>query len=441
MKSTESILKKKFFLAKLKTKKNLVFKKKRDRKLKQISITKKFRFPKIPKQQTDTSIKYLNLKTLLSLSSFLLLIYFQYYRLAIIPLGYLLIENNLEIRTYFEELAEDEKRFNVYYKKTFPIFYYTLKPLILFGSIGILFSLYYLNVDLYEYVYKIEVKWGYPEKFVKLENSLFFFSAIFFPALLSEVLISLYVIKYANHWIINTMVMVTKKAVIPMGAGVTGLVLVAEAPTAPNMVSNFVHTQTPFGRGFDCERGDFLLKLKVGTLQSKVGLETITSKIAEHCDKLETPQRMVTPAVYESLLKDPEIKDVIDNKCTFLERQTLGIEEVPEAIKEEIARSVKASIWKTFRDIPGQAVDQFKTSTEWVIEHTIDRFKNESINPGEGELDDPLPAPDTPGGKAMIDQDLEDARRRNVGNDNPTNKTNFPRKNRGNRTRFQDETE
>jgi len=77
--------------------------------------------------------------------SIILLIYLNFYKLALIGFGYLLIQNNSFIKKTFDDYLIQKDRFNKYYKKKFPIFYYILPPVGILSGLGMFYTGYLLN--------------------------------------------------------------------------------------------------------------------------------------------------------------------------------------------------------------------------------------------------------------------------------------------------------
>lgn len=181
--------------------------------------------------------------------------------------------------------------------------------------------MYTLNIDFIEYIYKIEIKWAYLAKMKQLESRLKIFGIIFFSAYILQMLVSVYVILYANSPIQNPWITFAKRVVPPaIGGSIFGVgvaAAIAEAPVAPTPFSNTFHTKTPFGRGNDCEVGDIVTKGKAALLQSKFGLSVMNEKVVEHCPSPNMFGGIITPDVYAAMLKDPEVRSIIDQTATL----------------------------------------------------------------------------------------------------------------------------
>jgi hypothetical protein len=79
----------------------------------------------------------------------ILLIYLNFYKLALIGFGYLLIKNNSLIKEKFDDYLVQKGRFNKYYKKRFPILFYVLPIIGTLSGLGMFYTGYLLN-DIYQ---------------------------------------------------------------------------------------------------------------------------------------------------------------------------------------------------------------------------------------------------------------------------------------------------
>jgi hypothetical protein len=75
----------------------------------------------------------------------ILLIYLNFYKLALIGFGYLLIQNNSFIKETFDAYLIQKDRFNKYYNKKLGIFYYVLPPIGILSGLGMFYTGYLLN--------------------------------------------------------------------------------------------------------------------------------------------------------------------------------------------------------------------------------------------------------------------------------------------------------
>ena len=92
-------------------------------------------------------------------------------------------------------------------------------------------------------------------------------------------------------------------------------------PVEPNAVSNFVHTKTPFGRGYDYEIGSFDLKVKGYLVSSALGNKDMMSAVQKHAPD----SNIVDMDKLNNIINDPEFKAKIRANTSSLEKAFLGI--------------------------------------------------------------------------------------------------------------------
>lgn len=115
----------------------------------------------------------------------------------------------------------------------------------------------------------------------------------------------------------------------------------ATAPE-PSAGSNFVHTRTPFGRGWDSEPGDMFTKKDFMKLQQYTGNKLFTDKLDEF--NTETNKRLINRDIYQRLLQDPEVRNKILNspKVTDEELYQMGIKTLPEVVSSTTKKSAES---------------------------------------------------------------------------------------------------
>lgn len=92
-------------------------------------------------------------------------------------------------------------------------------------------------------------------------------------------------------------------------------------PAESNVVSNFVHTQTPFGRGYDYEIGSFDLKSKGDVLSGSLGNKDMIRAVEKHAPD----SKILDINKLNNIINDPEFKPKITNNLTVAEKVFLGI--------------------------------------------------------------------------------------------------------------------
>jgi len=370
------------------------------------------------------------LLTIFLILSILLLIYLKFYRIAFGVFVYLLIQNNLFVKETFNSYSVQEDRFNKYYKKNFPVFFYGL-PIVGIGSfIGLTHTLSIIGVTFEELIFKTNAPWFVEYQLGQLEMQLYFFLSLYLCCIIIHLAISLYVIEYANtpidpYW---RPFMRFAKTLGSAGAATVGVTIAAEAPVAPNKFSQFVHTKTFLGRGWDAELGDFHGKIAATKLQNLVGQDKF-SKLVEKF----SGNGIISRETLETMLNDPDTKEIVNKKANFSERQMLGLpiltigfdgkasvtsNETNVNIPLDITESGTENepLKKTVRFKEGETIIKTEPSdNNWSSNELEEEDSNWSWNELEEEdyeerVSD-VPE-NTPAKKAIRDQDLEEARKR-----------------------------
>jgi len=148
-------------------------------------------------EQQNQAYKLLILNTCLSFGV-IVLIYFNFYKLALIGCGYLLIKNNSIMQKKKEEYLSHKNSFNKSYKNLFPTLYYVLPIIGGSSGLGVFYTAHLLN-DIYQEVFleRIHYLSCKPEiDFLLWENSIFFIIFIFY--IFIDFIITLYVLQKTN---------------------------------------------------------------------------------------------------------------------------------------------------------------------------------------------------------------------------------------------------
>ena len=95
----------------------------------------------------------------------------------------------------------------------------------------------------------------------------------------------------------------------------------SHAPTEPNTVSNFVHTKTPFGRGYDYEIGNMSVKMKGDVVSGVLGHDDMTKAVEKHV----ADSKIVDAEKLKKIISDPEFKPKLREHTTAAEKVFLGI--------------------------------------------------------------------------------------------------------------------
>jgi len=123
------------------------------------------------------------------------LIYFNFYKLAIIGFGYLLIKNNLILKKKKKEYLFQKARFNKSHKKLFPILYYVVPIIGVSSGLGMFYTGYLLN-GIYHEIFLERIHYlSYKPELDFLLWEYYVFSIICFSCIFIDFVISLYVIQ------------------------------------------------------------------------------------------------------------------------------------------------------------------------------------------------------------------------------------------------------
>lgn len=95
----------------------------------------------------------------------------------------------------------------------------------------------------------------------------------------------------------------------------------SHAPVEPNVVSNFVHTKTIFGRGYYYEIGSLILKTKGDLVSGALGNKDMISAAQKHAPD----SSIIEINKLNNIINDPEFKSQIRAKTTIAEKAFLGI--------------------------------------------------------------------------------------------------------------------
>ena len=219
---------------------------------------------------------------------------------------------------YLSVILEDEKRFHAFFKKRFPksFKYLPIVKFVIFLSIFITLKMDYQTYSaLPSSILEEESLITFPPKFYS-QYSFCFYSVI----IIYEFVLSIYVTLKANSPIENVAFQIgkyTAKAVGTLSAVALGY---SYAPVEPNVVSNFVHTKTPFGRGYDYEIGSHSLKIKGDIVSGALGHKDMVSAAQKHA----SDSNIININKLNNIINDSEFKSKICANTTFPEKTFIG---------------------------------------------------------------------------------------------------------------------
>jgi hypothetical protein len=110
-----------------------------------------------------------------------------------------LIKNNVFLKKMYEDYLIQRGRFNKYYKKKFPIFYYGLPVVEIISLIGLFYTLQQLDATFQDPVLKTNALWDTEYILRKYGVQLYGFFFVYLSCIFTHLGILLYVIKYANN--------------------------------------------------------------------------------------------------------------------------------------------------------------------------------------------------------------------------------------------------
>ena len=264
------------------------------------------------------------------------------------------------LNTFFI-ILEDEKRFSAYYKKKFPR---SFKYLSVIKFTSFLLLLITVNIDYHTYstlFYNIS-----QEESVIIDSKEYYSRYSFCISLMIiyyEYALSIYVIFKANSPIKYALYQVAKHTARAVGSSGVLAVGYSYAPVEPTRVSNFVHTKTPFGRGYDYEIGSFGLKFKGDLVAGYLGKEDMISAVEKHAPD----SRIIDIGKLNDIITDPEYNAKIRANTTISEKVMLGIPLIDLSINLNSEGS--AEISENTNDLPETNDDNtdYKSTTTPVI--------------------------------------------------------------------------
>jgi hypothetical protein len=223
------------------------------------------------------------------------------------------------VLNHLSVILEDEKRFYAYFKKKFPKSFKYL-PIIKI----ITFLLIFITLKMDYQTYSVLSSTILEEKSSTLALTKFYSQysfCFYFIIIIYEYVLSIYVTLKANSPVRNVLFQIGKHTVKALGASSAVAVGYSHAPVEPNFVSNFVHTRTPFGRGYDYEIGSLGLKAKGDLVSGALGSKDMISAAQKHA----SDSNIIDINKLNNIVNDPEFKPKIRANTTIVEKVFIGI--------------------------------------------------------------------------------------------------------------------
>ena len=211
---------------------------------------------------------------------------------------------------------ENEKIFKEYFKKNFYYYYLILANLFFFVLT--------IVVGNFEYsVYDQEVYFIFTKQ-KQICTATFYCCYLFFCNFLflfTYFFLALYVTYKAKSPKINVYYQIIKHFMVLTVGSLILAYLYIKAPILPDAFTYFIHTNLPFGRGFDYVSGDLGLKLKGGVLLVAIGQENTLKAVLKHSPN----SRIVNNDVLLNIINDPEFNHAIMSSISVAEKAFLCI--------------------------------------------------------------------------------------------------------------------
>lgn len=120
---------------------------------------------------------------------------------------------------------------------------------------------------------------------------------------------------------INHLLQVAKHGVRVIGALTVGSVGYSHAPFEPNAISNFVHTKTPLGRGYDYEIGSLAGKFKGDIISNGLGRKTMLEAV----NKYVPDSKILDSTALNSIVADEDYSTKLRAQLSFIESTAVGL--------------------------------------------------------------------------------------------------------------------
>lgn len=277
------------------------------------------------------------------------------------------------VSEYLSVILEDDRRFFAYFKKRFPKSFKYL-PIVKF--VTFLFILTTVNMD-YQ-TYSVLYSCIFEEKSLNLtptksysQYSFFFY----FVIIIYEFVLSVYVTLKANRPVENFFFQIGKHTVKAITTSSAIIVSYSYAPVEPNVVSNFVHTKTPFGRGYDYEVGSFGLKTKGDLVSVALGNKDMISAAQKHAPD----SNIIDINKLNNIINDPEFKSKIRLNTTSFEKVFLGIPLIDSSLFPTNPGNFDVSDFNSLEDSDKNDGDTEESNTSVIKKSVIKKYSSEPL--------------------------------------------------------------
>lgn len=231
------------------------------------------------------------------------------------------------LKERYNTYTQDNKKFTKFYKKKFPILYYLLPVIQIVSLMAMLYYSKVLNVD-YAMVYQStldlelsNIDRSLLDAYKKHSNFFWISCGFYFGSVSITFVIALYVIYKANSPIDNRLLQVAKHGAKVAGAIAVGSVGYSHAPIEPNAISNFVHTKTLLGRGYDYEIGSLTGKLKGDVISNGLGRKTMLEAV----DKYAPDSKILDSIALNNIVADGDYSKKLREQLNFAESRVIGL--------------------------------------------------------------------------------------------------------------------
>ena len=144
---------------------------------------------------------------------------------------------------------------------------------------------------------------------------------LYFSSILLTFIIALCVIYKANSPIDSPLLQFAKHGVRVIGALSVGSVGYSYAPTESNAISNFVHTKTPLGRGYDYESGSLDGRFKGDVISHGLGKKTMLEAV----NKYVPDSKILDSTDLNSIVTDEDYSKKLRARLSFGESRFVGL--------------------------------------------------------------------------------------------------------------------